>query len=635
MLRKGILLAISCLISASLHAERISLSRAQECVVHLLQQRQGAQSRSFSSLSLYEVDSPQDMEVQIVGYGKNGFVLVGGTEAFPVILGYGNVRGKGVPHTLHGLLSRSLPVVSSMSSSVVQAKDPPIFPFNRTVRHQEAPFNGSCPHYFDESNGLSADNCLVGCVATALEQVMTYYQYPKMTLDTLFGWTTEHYTVDTVLPGRKIDFQNILDDYNSSYSAQQAKAVSDLSYYCGMAAHMNWGLHTSGAQCAALLAPMKRVFGYQYVRHLYPSDYTVNRWHELLYNELKNKRPVLYAGYTSTMQGHAFLLDGIDEGGFYHVVWGYGGNYDGYFNLDILNTFENQYTPTPNGRLMGHFCNQEALFLCPETISYEENDTLAHHNRVVVDTVVFSRPPDTGRYMTAYIKAHNVSPDTLNVSFLLSTFPLQEEVGVLNPHADHVSLTGKNLSPYETVTLTAYGSFGQTGKRILTVSTDDSAFCYRDTIQVSAARTVLLDISAKDSVIKADEAHFTFHIQNKSRDYWAGNDITYCLFEGDYDENVPDTRHWSILNLPPMGGVDDTVAFYGLKPSTRYTLLVRNRWPVALKSSFTTLSATGLPQLGVESRSESLDMQGIPVLNPRRGLYLMKKEGKYRKIFLK
>jgi hypothetical protein len=58
-------------------------------------------------------------------------------------------------------------------------------------------------------------------------------------------------------------------------------------------------------------------------------------WDSLIYQELAEGRPVLF-GAESKECGHAFVCDGYDGNGLYHINWGWDGDYDGYFRLDIL-----------------------------------------------------------------------------------------------------------------------------------------------------------------------------------------------------------------------------------------------------------------------------------------------------------
>ena len=55
----------------------------------------------------------------------------------------------------------------------------------------------------------------------------------------------------------------------------------------------------------------------------------------MIYKELTCSRPVIYLGF-SGKGGHAFICDGCDGEGFYHINWGWGGQCDGFFKLSEL-----------------------------------------------------------------------------------------------------------------------------------------------------------------------------------------------------------------------------------------------------------------------------------------------------------
>ena len=59
-------------------------------------------------------------------------------------------------------------------------------------------------------------------------------------------------------------------------------------------------------------------------------------WHELLRNELRRGRCVIYAGNQGNNVGHCFNLDGWDGFNQYHINWGWGGQNNGYFTLNNL-----------------------------------------------------------------------------------------------------------------------------------------------------------------------------------------------------------------------------------------------------------------------------------------------------------
>ena len=59
----------------------------------------------------------------------------------------------------------------------------------------------------------------------------------------------------------------------------------------------------------------------------------------MLRAEIDAGRPLLYTGY-DTSGGHAFVFDGYDNQGNFHVNWGWGGSHDGYYMVGQLNPGE-------------------------------------------------------------------------------------------------------------------------------------------------------------------------------------------------------------------------------------------------------------------------------------------------------
>ena len=63
-------------------------------------------------------------------------------------------------------------------------------------------------------------------------------------------------------------------------------------------------------------------------------DVTQQEWNNIIYGELEALRPVLVSGSNSI--GHAFICDGSDSNGLFHINWGWGGRYNGYFDITTL-----------------------------------------------------------------------------------------------------------------------------------------------------------------------------------------------------------------------------------------------------------------------------------------------------------
>ena len=605
-----------------------------------------AATRSKSKAeTLTRLTLPDNLSPYLFKNSAGMFVLVGGEDCNPQILGYGSCSQENggtetLPELPPALLQRlkTYTLVQNQSNLVLAAaaeKCTPVEPLVKAVRVQEEPFNGSCPYYMYSDSTLSKNRCLVGCVATSLESILSYYKYPAALRDTLKGWRTAHYTVDTVMPETKIDFDNILDSYTEgSYTEEQAKAVADLSYWCGIAAHMNWNLSASGADLNALVEPLHRVFGYKYGRTRYASEYSARDWLANLHEELQKKRPVLFASYVSTLQGHAMVLDGLDENGLFHVLWGYGGHYDGFFNIKILNMFTQPTDTSEMSRVAGLCLNQQALFLSPDSVKCLESDTLVEAQRLRVDSVHFVRQPDLNQYVKAEVFVRNVSDADLFSTFVLSTFAPEDTAQTES--GDEIGMAGQLLPANSSACLTAYCLFSRQGERVLVVDSDDSLKLFTDTIVVNYSQAPTMAYSVKDSTINATSVLYHFNYDNTSDSYWAGNDITYCLFRGDYDASQADERKFNYLNLAPRNSMVDSCSFNCLEPETKYTLVVRSLWRPVIQSAFTTSTATGIQSVKSPYLRKYYNLQGQPVPdNPGKGLYMQWIDGTFRKVYLK
>ena len=190
-----------------------------------------------------------------------------------------------------------------------------------TTWGQEAP-------YYNATPTVDGKQCVTGCVATALAQILNYYQYPAQLAD-----------------GTKIDWANMLPTYEEGkYSEAQANAVALLMARCGKVMNMNYGLESSTTAASEITNGFADEFGYivkYYGYRDYPTAKDEKKWKEIVFRELSAGRPVLYGG-TSYKNGedrpysHSFVLDGYDSKGRVHANYGQGGQGDGYFPLDKL-----------------------------------------------------------------------------------------------------------------------------------------------------------------------------------------------------------------------------------------------------------------------------------------------------------
>ncbi len=503
-----------------------------------------------------------------------------------------------------------------------------VAPLLASVRDQFEPYNRSTPYYTYSDGTVSETRCATGCVAVSIEQVLTYYQYPDVLLDTLHGWSTENYSVEDVLPGTPICWENILMDYRSGYNDEQAQAISDLSLYCGMAAHMNWGVKSSGANLYRAVELLKRAFGYKTVVFVQRAFYSNPAWNRMLRSELQQGRPVCYTGHNIDLAGHAFNIDGVDAEGYYHVNWGYDGQYDGYFDLDFLNPFERLEDATHEGRMEGFFCNHTALLLHPTEVEPVIYDSLKEQTAlygVKVEDVTFRRQPDVQDFVIADVVLHNTTSDSLNFTFEALTNAQSDTA--LFEQADYVGLTACNLLPMQRGTFPLYCRFSEVGERIFGLSADDSTFLYTAPIHVQTGTRAILQFSQPTMQMLVANgqlaADFDLQVANIAESGAAGDMVHFILQRAGHD----DMRHWAVLNLP-AGQTDNLhVRFTGLEDGAEYTLRVYCRYRDQQKVTFCAQrdgAVDGIAPIGqqVMKNDAWYDLQGRRVAAPVRGLYI-------------
>ena len=200
-----------------------------------------------------------------------------------------------------------------------------------TLWHQNAPYNNLCPE--EGWNGHSA----AGCVAVAMAQIMRHHQYPETVMPAgIPAYTPPRIGQEqAALPAISFDWASMSDSYGSK---DDATAVATLIRYCGQAVQMDYASSSSAASDRDAMYAFKHYFGYdEDMRILLPSSYTIAEWDEIIYNELKENRPVMYSGRNTYFGGHEFVVDGYDGAGLYHVNWGWGGGSNGFFSLFLMN----------------------------------------------------------------------------------------------------------------------------------------------------------------------------------------------------------------------------------------------------------------------------------------------------------
>ena len=193
-----------------------------------------------------------------------------------------------------------------------------------TTWHQLAPYNALCP--LDPVDGQRS---VVGCVATAMAQLLNYHQRCGATFGSSDAYST--------LSGIEIDadstrygfpsfshLNDLLASLRLKYSRQIPLDDTDaavLSLACGVAAKMDYSSNGSGASATDALSALLDKFG------LYSADMTGGLSSQSIHvvqENLINHLPILMGIRTADgMYGHLIVCDGYNTNGEYHLNFGW------------------------------------------------------------------------------------------------------------------------------------------------------------------------------------------------------------------------------------------------------------------------------------------------------------------------
>jgi len=294
-----------------------------------------------------------------MGYNNGGFVIVSNDDLLPAVIAYSNtVFDKNtsnagfkwylsaVEEAINGIVKAGKPrTMIAPDQSKYAAKIPS---FVTSIWGQEKPYNNLCPEGTTSGTGSwqgygSTGRTVTGCVATAMAQIMYYNRWPEKGT----GGTHSVY-VKQANGTKKIvtvnyeesfyDYANMIDSYKGHYSKEQGDAVAKLMLDCGVAADMNYATDGSGTYTENAARGLRRNFGYpETTQMLKRRRYSEQAWMDIIYNEINERRAILYTGVDNKNGGHAFVLSGYDETGKVWINWGWDGASDGFYDIALLN----------------------------------------------------------------------------------------------------------------------------------------------------------------------------------------------------------------------------------------------------------------------------------------------------------
>lgn len=212
-------------------------------------------------------------------------------------------------------------------------------PLIKTKWDQGIYYNAHCPPDPEGPDGRT----VVGCVAVAIGQIMKYFNHPETGTGSYSYYHEDYGQLE-------VDFSE--QSYNYDHMPIRATDYNDdlakLLFHIGVSVDMDYGPNGSGMWNHKGAFTMYTYFDYhpetQYLfRDSLPEDFD---WNGTLVNHIDQKIPLYYAGWTDTLfvRGHAFNLDAYSDSTHFHVNWGWGGSFDGFFYIENLTPGSSDFT---------------------------------------------------------------------------------------------------------------------------------------------------------------------------------------------------------------------------------------------------------------------------------------------------
>lgn len=293
-------------------------------------------TRSVTAGAELSEDLGLDNNVYVYNRQDGGFVVIAGDDRYVPVIAYsfdGTIDPDNMPPAASHLLRCWSDQIASGYSSTRATTSTGT---GNVVCKYETPLWGQAEPFNWEAPAISNQRCLTGCVATAAAIVLYYNKWPLKGFGTVPSYVFGSWRVPENELGRSYDYANMLMDYSGSYTMAQGNAVAALMFDLGTSVRMSYGLSASSASSRDIALALSTYFSYSKSATLVSADmYDDRGWIEALQNNLRQCGPTIVNG-VSPDGGHAFIVDGYTDKGYFSVNFGWNGFSNGYFLMPSI-----------------------------------------------------------------------------------------------------------------------------------------------------------------------------------------------------------------------------------------------------------------------------------------------------------
>ena len=390
-----LLIALIVMTLGQIIAGPVDAQRAQQLGQSFLSSAKGAQKTDIQLVYTSATRDAVDYYAFNVT-GDNGFVIIAGDDRVKPILAYstnGSFDFNNISEGFEFMLNSFCHEIQYIRDNNLEATDDikaewksvaengiikqgsrnrsVVGPLCQTTWNQNWPYNSQCPEDEEGSGG----RVYAGCVATAMGQVMKYWNYPDRGTGS-HTYNPEGYEQQTANFGETdYHFELMPNDLDSLSTEEDYFYIAQFLHHCGIAVDMQYSGHGSGAYSQDVPIALTNYFGftseeYETLSFWGFNFYTNEQWAQMLKDGgLDEGMPLYYSGSDDNgAGGHAFVCDGYDENDYFHFNWGWSGRDDAWCPIGALNT--TKYAFNDSNSFIGHIHPQSSnYYQRPENIA--------------------------------------------------------------------------------------------------------------------------------------------------------------------------------------------------------------------------------------------------------------------------
>ncbi len=492
----------------------------------------------------------------IFNISNKGFVIVSAEDRVTPILGYStdNIFHKNsqAPAFMNWVSNYSEQIKTAIENKILASEEVALkwrkyenevnevvsgFYLVKTNWGQDGYYNDLCP-----KAAFGTIETLTGCVATAMAQVLKYWNFPNQGSGT-YSYSAPYYGTQSVNYGNSFyNWSNMPNKVTSSNND-----VAKLMYHCGVSVNMDYGKGGSSAVTAIMPNALKTYFSYSSnAFYTLRNNISDAAWNTLLKKDLDNNQPIIYRGSGfDGSGGHCFVCDGYDTGNYYHFNWGWDGSENGYFYINNLLTQN------------GDFSSMQGAIIGIKPKSGTGSSSIVNNLKIYSDIFSTQVPVTYGTAFDVSTKIGNLNTFSVKGDFAAALFNQDED---FVDFVDYGTLTLDANKVYD-VTFECKGLDAVPDKYILGIFfketngewmlIDKGKFNNPVSLEIIGAKTnikLFNDLtSSVNPIVNNETTKFKFDISNTGTSIYKGN-FTLDLHNSS-GEHIKELASWNTNNL--------------------------------------------------------------------------------------